>query len=322
MIEMNKDYYKILGVDKDASQDEIKKAYRKLSKQWHPDLNHSPEAKDKFAEINEAYEVLSNPEKRSEYDNPSPFGGFGGQGMNGFRDSDGNFHFTWSSDGSQGGFNPFDAFSDFFGGMGGMGGFRRPDPNAPRPGEDILLVLNVGFIEAINGCTKKVRLNVQDNQDGKRVPKTITLEVKIPSGAYDGLRLRVAGQGNRGYNGGPNGDIFFQLNISEHEVFIRDGYDLIEKIDIPFETFVLGGKIKVKVLDDDKIVENEHEISPNTKPGKTLVFRGKGVHIINSLNNKGDLRVMLNLVMPENLTDKELELLKQYRDERKSHSEL
>lgn len=245
--------------------------------------------------------------------------------MNGFRDANGNFHFTWSSDGSQGGFNPFDAFSDFFGGMGGMGGmggFRRPDPNAPRPGEDILLVLNVGFIEAINGCTKKVRLNVQDNQDGKRVPKTITLEVKIPSGAYDGLRLRVSGQGNRGYNGGPNGDIFFQLNISEHEVFNRDGYDLVEKIDLPFETFVLGGKIKVKVLDGDRIVENEHEISPNTKPGKTLVFRGKGVPIINSLNNKGDLRVMLNLVMPENLTDKELDLLKQYRDERKSHSEL
>lgn len=317
---MDKNYYDILGVDKSVSSEELKRAYRNLCKKWHPDLNHSPEAKDKFAEINEAYEVLSNPEKRSEYDNPSPFGGFGGQGMNGFRDANGNFHFTWSSDGSQGGFNPFDAFGQFFGGMGGMGGFRRPDQNAPRPGEDILLVLNVGFIEAINGCTKKVRLNVQDNQDGKRVPKTITLEVKIPSGAYDGLRLRVAGQGNRGYNGGPNGDIFFQLNISEHEVFIRDGYDLVEKIDIPFETFVLGGKIKVKVLDGDRIVANEHEISPNTKPGKTLVFRGKGVPIINSLNNKGDLRVVLNLVMPDNLTDEERKHLEAYRDSRNKNS--
>ena len=116
---MNKDYYQILGVDKTATHDEIRSAYRKLSKQWHPDLNHSPEAKDKFAEINEAYGVLGNEDKRREYDNPSPFGGFGEQGMNGFRDSDGNFHFTWSSDGSQGGFNPFDAFSDLFGGMGG-----------------------------------------------------------------------------------------------------------------------------------------------------------------------------------------------------------
>ena len=97
---MDKNYYDILGVDKSVSSEELKRAYRNLCKKWHPDLNHSPEAKDKFAEINEAYEVLSNPEKRSEYDNPSPFGGFGGQGMNGFRDANGNFHFTWSSDGS------------------------------------------------------------------------------------------------------------------------------------------------------------------------------------------------------------------------------
>lgn len=227
-----KDYYQILGVSKDASQDEIKKSYRKLAMKWHPDRNpDNPEAKDKFAEINEAYETLGNEDKRREYDNPNPFGGFGGQGMNGFRDADGNVHFSWSSDGSQGGFNPFDMFGQFFG--GGMGGFRRPDPNAPRPGEDILLVLNVGFIEAINGCTKKVRMNVQDNQDGKRVPKTITLEVKVPKGAGDGMRLRIAGQGNRGYNGGQNGDIFFQLNIAEHDVFVRDGYDLAEKIDLP-----------------------------------------------------------------------------------------
>ena len=310
---MDKNYYDILGVDKSVSSEELKRVYRNLCKKWHPDLNHSPEAKDKFAEINEAYEVLSNPEKRREYDNPSPFGGFGGQGMNGFRDANGNFHFTWSSDGSQGGFNPLDAFSDFF---GGMGGFRRPDPNAPRPGEDILLVLNVGFIEAINGCTKKVRLNVQDNQDGKRVPKTITLEVKIPSGAYDGLRLRVAGQGNRGYNGGPNGDIYFQISVGEHETFTRDGFDLLEKVDVPIETFILGGKVKVKTLDGDM----EYEVSPFTKLGKVIVFRGKGVHVMNSLNSSGDLKVLLHPAMPESLTDEERKHLEAYRDSRNKNS--
>lgn len=329
---MNKDYYGILGVSKDASADEIKKSFRKLAVRFHPDHQagksdaEKKEAEEKFKEINEAYETLSDPDKKAQYDNPNPFGGgmgggFGGpNGMRGFRDANGNMHFTWTSDGSDGGgmggfggFDPFGAFADM------MGGFRRRrnvDPNAPRPGQDILLVLKVGFMEAIEGCKKTVKLNIEDNDGDKRVLKTITLEVKIPKGCPEGQRLRLGGQGNRGYNGGPNGDIYFQIAIGEHETFVRDGYDIGVKVDVPFETFVLGGKIKIPTLDG----EIERDIEPNTVPGKILLLRGKGSPIMNSLNSYGDLRVLLSLVMPDKLSDKAREYLEKYRDERIKHS--
>lgn len=202
---MSKDYYKILGVSKDASAEEIKSAYRNLSKKWHPDLNHSPEAKDKFAEINEAYEVLSNPEKRRQYDNPSPFGDMGDMGdgeVHQWTDENGNVHFEFRGNGMPGGFgmgggfNPFNPFG-MGGGFSPFGGrARRMDPNAPRPGESMLFALSVGFMEAINGCSKKVKLNIEDNcpcvngcekcQGTGRIKKTITLEVKIPKGCPDG----------------------------------------------------------------------------------------------------------------------------------------
>ena len=291
-----KDYYKILGVEKTATEDEIKSAYRKLAMKWHPDRNpdNLEEAKNKFAEINEAYETLSNPEKRQQYDNPSPFADFGG--------------------------NPFmDPF-----GMGGFGPFgrRRVDPNAPRPGESILLELNVSFMEAISGCTKKVRLYVEDNcgcingcekcNHTGRIKKVVTLEVKVPRGCPDGQRLRVAGQGNRGYNGGPNGDIFFQVSIGEHDTFVRDGFDIGTKVKVPFETFILGGKIDIPTLDGSM----EYEVQPYTKPGKVLVFKGKGSPIMNSINNYGELKVLLDVEIPSGLTQKERELLEAYKAER------
>ena len=327
---MNKDYYSILGVNKDATPDQLKSAFRKLAIKYHPDKQagksdaEKKEAEEKFKEINEAYDTLSDPQKRQQYDNPSPFGG---QGISGFRDANGDMHFTWTSDGGgtgnvPPGFDPFDMFARM---MGGRGGFRRQDPNAPRPGDDILLVLNIDFMESIEGCTKTVKLNIEDNcgclngcdkcHHTGRVLKTITVEVKVPKGILEGKRLRVAEQGNRGINGGPNGDIYFQIHIGEHETFVRDGYDLLEKVDVPFETFVLGGILKIPTLDGIK----EHKLPANSKPGRTLLFRGYGSPIMNSLNGKGDLRVFLNLVMPENITDVERGLLEKYRDERNKH---
>ena len=332
----NKDYYKILGVEKTSTEDEIRSAYRKLAMKWHPDRNpdNLEEAKNKFAEINEAYETLSNPEKRQQYDNPSPFGDFGG-GMGGggttrqWTDENGNMHFEFSGGDMPGGFGFGNPFMDPFG-MGGFGPFgrRRMDPNAPRPGESLIFNLSVGFREAIDGCSKKVRLNIEDNcgclngcdkcNHTGRVPKTITLEVKVPSGCPNGQRLRIPGQGNRGYNGGQNGDIYFQIDISpdENGIFIRDGYDLIQKVELPFETFVLGGEIEYHTLSG---VE-KYSVQPFTKPGKILLFRNKGVHVLNSINSNGDLKVLLDLKMPSSLTDKERGLLEKYKEERSRNS--
>ena len=332
----NKDYYKILGVEKTASEDEIKRAYRKLAMRWHPDHqqgksdSEKKEAEEKFKLVNEAYEVLSNPEKRQQYDNPSPFGsGFGDFGdgeVHQWTDENGNQHFEFRGSGMPGGFGGFNPFGGFNSFMGGFRGRWSPDPNAPRPGESMVFTLGVGFMEAINGCSKKVRLNIEDNcgclngcekcNGTRRIQKTITLEVKVPKGCPDGQRLRIAGQGNRGYNGGPNGDIYFQISIEPHEVFIRDGFDLLEKVDVPFETFVLGGKIKIQTLDG----EIEQDVRPMTQPGKVLVFRGKGTPVMNSINSYGDLRVLLNLAMPTSLTDRERELLEKYREERSGNS--
>ena len=222
-----KNYYDILGVSKDATQDDISKAFKQKARKLHPDVNHAPNAKDQFQELNEAYETLSDPDKRRQYDNPSPFGGFGGSGDFGdgasrtWTSPDGSVHFEFHGDprGMEGfgfgGFNPFmDGFNPF--------GERRVNPSAPRPGEDLMFTLSVGFMEAIEGCKKKVRLSVEEDcgclngcdkcgHTGRKA-KTITLEVKVPKGCPSGQRLRVAGQGNRGYNGGPNGNIYFLID--------------------------------------------------------------------------------------------------------------
>ena len=321
-----KNYYDILGVSKDATQDDISKAFKQKARKLHPDVNHAPNAKDQFQELNEAYETLSDPDKRRQYDNPSPFGGFGGSGDFGdgasrtWTSPDGSVHFEFHGDprGMEGfgfgGFNPFmDGFNPF--------GERRVNPSAPRPGEDLMFTLSVGFMEAIEGCKKKVRLSVEEDcgclngcdkcgHTGRKA-KTITLEVKVPKGCPSGQRLRVAGQGNRGYNGGPNGNIYFLIDSpKQYDVFIRDGFDLLEKIDLPFETFILGGSIKVKTLDG----EIDYNVKPFTKLGKVKVFSEKGVPVMNSLNARGDLKVLLNPVMPESLTDEERKHLEAYRD--------
>lgn len=328
-----KNYYDILGVSKNASSDEIKRAYRKMAMKYHPDRQQGKsdaekkEAEDKFKEVNEAYDVLSDPQKKEQYDHPSPFGNMGGMGGGNYQqwtDPNGNMHFSFTSDGE--GIPP--EFMNGMGGFGfrgfpGFGGFgRRVDPNAPRKGENLLFVLDVGFMEAIDGCTKRVRLNIEENcdcaggcekcQGSGRVVKPITIEVKIPRGCPQGQRLRVAGQGNKGYNGGPSGDIYFDVNIGEHETFVRRGFDLAERVDVPFETFILGGKIKYKTLTG----EEEYEIQPHTHPGKVLAFKGKGSPIMNSLNSYGDLQVVLNCVLPASVSRREREILEEYRNER------
>ena len=330
-----KDYYKILGVDENVSDDELKKSFRKAALKYHPDRQQGKsdaekqEADEKFKEINEAYETLSNREKREQYDTMRKYGG--GSGFNPFgeaggtarqwTDENGNMHWEFHGDPrGMGGFDPFGMGGFGMGGFGPFGRGRRVDPNAPRRGEDLIFTLSVGFMEAIDGCTKKVRLNVEENCDclngcdkcnhTGRKTKTITLEVKVPKGCPNGQRLRVAGQGNRGYNGGPNGDIYFQIAVGKDETFVRDGFDLLEKVDVPFETFILGGNIKVKTLDG----EIDYEVKPFTKLSKVVVFHGKGVPVMNHLNAVGDLKVLLDPVLPNSITDEERKHLEAYRD--------
>ena len=300
----NKDYYAILGLPKTATQDEIKSAYRKLAMKWHPDHNpDNPEAKDKFAEINEAYETLGDEEKRKQYDAPNPFA------QNGFR---------FSGFDPFGGLNPFDDFEMFTG---------RPRRNSkfPRAGDDMILVLNVKFMESMEGCTKRVRVEIEDNCDCDggcekcdytgRTTKQITLEVKVPRGCPNGQRLRVTGQGNRGYNGGPNGDIYFSVNILPDDGgrFFRDRYDIGVRVEVPYETFVLGGKIKIPTWNGDDI---EYELEPFSPPGKIVTLKGRGAPVMNTLNSAGDLKAALVMLIPKDLTDKERELLQAYADER------
>ena len=330
----NKDYYKILGVSEDVSPEELKKVYRKMALKYHPDHQQGKsdaekkEAEDKFKDVNEAYETLSDPKKREEYDMMRKYGASGfdgiGDGMGSqWTSPDGSVHFEFHGDPSAmgGGFG-FGGFNPFMGGFNPFGR-RQVDPTAPRRGEDLAFTLSVGFMEAIKGCKKKVRLNVEEDcgcltgcdkcdNTGRKI-KTITLEVKVPKGCPSGQRLRVAGQGNRGYNGGPNGDIYFVIDSPrQYDVFIRDGYDLLEKIDLPFETFILGGSIKVKTLDG----EIDYNVKPFTKLGKVEVFDEKGVPVMNSLNAKGDLKVLLNPVIPDSLTDEQRRKLEAYRDSR------
>lgn len=271
------DYYKILGVDKNASQDDVKKAFRKLARKYHPDLNpNDPSAKDKFQEINEANEVLSDPEKRKKYDEygehwkhadefeaqkkARQHAGAGGGGFSGFGGDGGSY--WYSSDGE--GFSGGDAggFSDFFesmfghrggGGRGGSG-FRGQDFNAE---------LHLSLRDAAQ--THKQVLNV----NGKQV------RITIPAGVADGQVIKLKGYGGEGVNGGPAGDLYITFRIAEDPVFKRLGDDLYVDVEVDLYTAVLGGEKVVDTL-EGKV---KLKIKPETQNGTKVRLKGKGFPI-------------------------------------------
>ena len=308
------DYYKILGVDKTATQDDIKKAFRKLARQYHPDLNpNDANAKEKFQAINEANEVLSDPEKRKKYDeygenwkhadefeaqrkayqnqqgggggdgeywystDGTHFSGFGGEGMHGFG-------------GNGSGFSAF--FEELFGhrgsgaGRGAHGAFK---------GQDIQGELQLTLREA--ATTHKQTFSVNGEN----------LRITVPAGIANGQIIKLKGHGGKGVNGGPDGDLYITFNIADDPVFRRKDNDLYTDVNIDLYTAVLGGEVTVNTLDG----QVKLKVRPGTQNDAKVRLKGKGFPVYKQDDTYGDLIVTYHVTIPTTLTDKQKDLFRQ-----------
>ena len=301
-----KDYYKILGSNRSATDKDIKQAYRKLARKHHPDVNPGDKsAEARFKEINSAYDVLSDPEKRKKYDkygdqwqhaeqfeaqHGTPFGGSGG--FSGFKAGPGaTYEFVDLSD--------MGDLGDLFGFARGFGTKTRT--RRPRRGQDIEYATEVTLEEAYSG--------------GKRVVTDMTghrLEVKIPPGVNNGSRIKVSGKGEPGIGGGPSGDLYLVVSVKPHRTFQRSDGDLYVEVSVPFIDAVLGGEVEVSSLKGKLSLKIPHE----TQNGKVFRLAGQGMPKIGS-DKKGDLLAKVNVMLPQKLTDKEKELFSQFRQLRK-----
>lgn len=282
---MSKDYYKILGVEKSASQDEIKKAFRKAAHKYHPDKKDGDEAK--FKEANEAYQILSNPQKRQQYDQ---FGsaGPGGQGFNG------------QNPFGQGGFGGFD-FSGFQGGFDGqqidlddiLGSFFGGGRRVPR-GRDVRLNMKLSFKDAVFGVEKKIL--VPDLKDGQDNNKNKEITVTIPPGVQHGQTLRLQGYGEQLTNGEP-GNVLLIMSVEQHPVFKREGINLVMNLDVKLTDAIVGTKHEVELLDGKKI---KVKIPAGLESGQILRVKGEGIPAGTFRN--GDLYIKTNILIPKKLS--------------------
>lgn len=297
-----KDYYKILGVDKSASKEEIKKAYKKLARKYHPDVNPgNKEAEDKFKAINEAHEVLSDDEKRKKYDTLGAdwqryeqAGGAGGFDWGQYaRGAGGRRGHYQTADFDQGDFSDF--FSSIFGDMGPRAERRSRRSSMGFKGQDYSAELTLTFEEAYQG-----------------VPKTITvhgnnLRINIKPGVEDGQTIRLKGKGGPGPNGGEPGDLYITLRIAPDPRFTRQGHDLYVDTPVPVYQAALGGDAVVHYPGGQLKIK----VKPGTQNGTLLRLKGKGFPVYNHPGQHGDLYVRVSLQLPEHLTEKEKELFRQ-----------
>ncbi len=289
-----KDYYKILGVEPTADDKTIKTAYRKLARKYHPDVSKEPGAEDKFKEASEAYEALSDPEKRAEYDEIRKYGsqgrfqpppGWQGRGGAGAGPGFG------AGDFENGDFSDF--FSSIFGNRGGQQGGRAQSPG--RRGQDVEMELAVFLEETLSTESKQISFKVpQHSANGQRMADiTKTLNVKIPAGVTDGERIRLKGQGAPGVGGGEKGDLYLIIRLAPHPMFDVEGHDLIITVPIaPWEA-ALGTKVAVPTL-TGKI---NLTIRPDSQNGQRLRVKGNG--LLNKQGQRGDLYAQLKIVMPK-----------------------
>ncbi len=298
------DYYKILGVDKKASEQDIKKAYRKLARKYHPDINpNDEEAKRKFQEINEANEVLGDPEKRKKYDqygenwkHADQFeqAGYGG----GPRPGSGQGRQTYSS-------SDFEGFSDFFESMFGQGGFSQGGFSGGGrsgsytrnqfKGHDLSAELNLNLEDVFTSEKRTLTVN------GKQIRLT------IPAGVENGQTIRIKNHGAPGMNGGPNGDLYITFSIANHSRYKREGDDLYITEEIDLYTAVLGGEITLETL-SGKV---KLKVPAETQNGTKVKLRGKGFTKYKKESEHGDLYVTYQVKIPQNLTDREKELFRE-----------
>ncbi len=276
-----RDYYEVLGIDKNADESTIKKAYRKLAMKFHPDVNKEDDAEEKFKEINEAYEILSDPEKRSRYDRFGHQGvdgqGFGGGGFRGFED-------IFGQGGGFGGFGSI--FEEFFGGG---------NPNRPRKGQDVATQVIISLEEAFHGKQISVKL-----LDGS------TKEIRIPAGIRNGMEIRIPGEGHPGANGGPNGDYFIRVYSKEQKNIERADDNLFYSLDINVLDIIAGKKVEIELFKNEIVSLKIPELSDINK---LLRVKGKGFTILNEPEHRGDLYVRLNPIMPKKLNKKAKEAL-------------
>lgn len=317
---MAEDYYQVLGVDKKASTDDIKKAYRKLALKWHPDRNPNNKtvAEEKFKKISEAYAVLSDAEKRKQYDQFGSAEQFRQQysqedifrnfDLNeilrsfGFRAGTGGatFRTTRRSGMTSDEYDIGDPFAELFG--GGMRG-RHQFSNVPQKGQDAEYNLSITLEESVFGADKKISFQLENRIED--------INVKIPAGISSGKKLRLPGKGLSGYNGGPNGDLYLNINVLPHPIFARDGNDLYVEKTIKFTQAILGTTIDVTMLDGSV---KRIKISPGTQNNTKIRLKGYGVPGLKDAP-KGDLYVKINVEVPKKLSERQLKLVQQLANE-------
>lgn len=288
------DYYKLLGVDKNASVKDIKSAYRKLARKFHPDLNpNDKDAKKKFQQINEANEVLSDPVKRKKYDQYGKDWQHSEQFENQKQQYQGQRSATRSEGYSD--FQPEGDFSDFFESLFGRTGGSSRSRQVKYRGEDFTSELQLELVDAYK--TQKQTLNV----NGKKI------RITIPAGIENGQTIKIPGHGGKGINGGPDGDLYITFSIAVHPKFKRLGNDLYTTVDLDLYKAVLGGEITIDTL-DGKV---KLKVKPETQNGSRIKLKDKGFPVYKNEGSFGDLYVTYNIKIPTNLTEKQKALFTQ-----------
>jgi molecular chaperone DnaJ len=334
---MASDYYEVLGLQRGAASKEIKQAYRKLARKHHPDVNPGDKtAEERFKEINRAYEVLSDAEKRKKYDR---YGerwemaeayekaraetGAGGNWQT--YQFDANDLFRGGAGRGQG----FDNIFDLFGGAGRRG-------RGPMRGQNVEYATEITLEEAYAGTASTLHLQSEDtcttcNGSGEvagavchvcqgqgLVRRPRRLEVKIPAGARDGTRVRLANEGSAGARGGPRGDLYVVVSVQPHARFERKGDDLVTDVPVPLDDAVLGGEVEVQTVEGKRIAIT---IPPLTQNRRTIRLAGLGMPKLDGKKARGDLLARVRVVLPEKLSERERELFEQLRAERDKESE-